>query len=58
MPMPENTSTGVWWCRSIDVARDAGAKINKTAAEIIDNSFTDELEQSGFLKELWGRKLP
>jgi NitT/TauT family transport system substrate-binding protein len=43
---------------SINVARDAGAKINKTAAEIIDNSFTDELEQSGFLKELWGRKLP
>ncbi|HEX2929008.1 MAG TPA: ABC transporter substrate-binding protein [Candidatus Binatia bacterium] len=43
---------------SIDVARDAGTKIAKKASEIVDNSFAENLEKSGYLKEIWGGKLP
>jgi len=43
---------------SIDVAREAGTKITKKASEIVDNTFAENLEKSGFLKELWGGKLP
>ena len=43
---------------SIDVAREAGAKITRKANEIVDNSFAENLEKSGFLKELWDGKLP
>ena len=42
----------------MEVARDAGAKVTKKANEIVDNSFAENLEKSGFLKELWGGKLP
>jgi NitT/TauT family transport system substrate-binding protein len=43
---------------SIDVARDAGTKIVKNTSQIVDTSFAENLEKSGFLKELWGGKLP
>jgi NitT/TauT family transport system substrate-binding protein len=43
---------------SIDVAREAGIKVTKKASEIVDNSFAENLEKSGFLKELWGNKVP
>jgi NitT/TauT family transport system substrate-binding protein len=43
---------------SVEVAREAGAKVTKKANEIVDNSFAENLEKSGFLKELWGGKLP
>lgn len=43
---------------SIDVARDSGIKVTKKANEIVDNSFAENLEKSGFLKELWGGRLP
>jgi hypothetical protein len=43
---------------SVDVAREAGAKVTKKANDIVDNSFAEHLEQSGFLKELWGGRLP
>jgi hypothetical protein len=43
---------------SIGVAREAGTKINKKANEIVDNSFAENLEKNGFLRELWGDKLP
>jgi len=43
---------------SVDVAREAGAKVTKKAHEIVDNSFAENLEKSGFLKELWGSRLP
>ncbi len=33
-------------------------KVTKKANEIVDNSFAENLEKSGFLKELWGGKLP
>jgi len=43
---------------SVEVARESGTKVIKKANEIVDNSFTENLEKSGFLKELWGGKLP
>jgi NitT/TauT family transport system substrate-binding protein len=43
---------------SIEVAREAGAKVSKKATEIVDNSFAEHLEKSGFMKELWDGKLP
>jgi NitT/TauT family transport system substrate-binding protein len=43
---------------SIEVAREAGAKVAKKANEIVDNSFAENLEKIGFMKELWGGKLP
>ena len=43
---------------SVDVARESGTKVSKKANELVDNSFADNLEKSGFLKELWGGKLP
>ena len=39
---------------SVEVAREAGGKITKKAQDFVDNSFAEHLEQSGFLKELWG----
>jgi len=38
---------------SIDMTRNAGIKTTKKANEIVDNSFAENLEKSGFLKELW-----
>ena len=43
---------------SVDVAREGGTKINKKASELFDNGFAENLDQSGFLKELWGGKIP
>jgi len=43
---------------SVEVAREAGAKVTRKANEIVDNSLAENLEKSGFLKELWGGKLP
>ncbi|HET9916416.1 MAG TPA: ABC transporter substrate-binding protein [Candidatus Binatia bacterium] len=43
---------------SIEMTRQAGIKTTKKANEIVDNSFAENLEKSGFLKELWGGKLP
>jgi len=43
---------------SVEVAREAGTKVTKKATELFDNSFADNLEKTGFLKELWGGKVP
>ena len=42
---------------AVEIAREDGAQIRKKPAEIIDNSFADQLSKSGFLKELWGNEL-
>lgn len=39
---------------AVELAREGGTKVNKKAEELYDNSFTANLEKSGFLKELWG----
>jgi len=51
--VPESTVSGV-----IDVAREQGTNVRRKAAEIIDNRFAEDLDKSGFLKELWGSELP
>lgn len=50
--VPESTVAGV-----IDVAREQGTNVRRKAAEIIDNRFAEDLEKSGFLKEIWGAEL-
>ncbi|MET0502656.1 MAG: ABC transporter substrate-binding protein [Candidatus Binatia bacterium] len=43
---------------SVEQLRAAGAQIRKRPEEIYDNSFVNNLEKSGFLKELWGDEPP
>ena len=43
---------------SVEVARENGFKVTKRAADLIDGSFVDNLDKSGFLKDLWGGNLP
>jgi hypothetical protein len=52
MVVPENTVAGV-----IDFAREQGTNVRKKAHEIVDNAYAEDLEKSGFLKELWGADL-
>lgn len=49
LSVPETSVAGV-----IEVAREQGTNVRRKAVEMIDNRFTDDLEKSGFLKELWG----
>ena len=53
MIVPESTVAGV-----IDVAREQGTNVRKKAAEIIDNTFAENLDKSGFLREIWGGEVP
>jgi NitT/TauT family transport system substrate-binding protein len=41
---------------AVEIARQDGTQIRKKPAEIVDNSFAEDLDKSGFLKELWGRR--
>jgi ABC-type nitrate/sulfonate/bicarbonate transport system substrate-binding protein len=43
--------------QAVELAREEGTLIRKKPTEIIDNSFADQLDKSGFLKELWGKQL-
>ncbi len=43
---------------SIEIARQSGTNVRRKAPETYDNSFADNLEKSGFLKELWGGDIP
>jgi len=42
---------------AVELAREEIAQIRRRPEELFDNSFTDNLEKSGFLKELW-RNIP
>ena len=42
--------------QAVDLAREDGTQIRKKTAEMIDNSFAEQLDKSGFLKELWGKQ--
>jgi NitT/TauT family transport system substrate-binding protein len=42
---------------AVDLVRAAGTQVRRKAEEIYDNSFVQNLEKSGFLKELWGSEL-
>jgi NitT/TauT family transport system substrate-binding protein len=52
LTVPEQTVAGV-----IEVAREQGTNVRRKSAEIVDNRFAEDLEKSGFLKELWGAEL-
>ena len=39
---------------TIESGRQAGAQVRRKPAETDDNSFAENLEKIGFLKELWG----
>jgi hypothetical protein len=43
---------------TLDNARAEGTTIRRKASEIFDNGFVENLEKSGFMKELWGGALP
>jgi NitT/TauT family transport system substrate-binding protein len=43
---------------TLEIARDDGAAVRRKANEIFDNTFVDNLEKSGFMKELWGGAAP
>ena len=43
---------------SVEVAREAGTKVTKKATDLFDNAFAENLDKSGFMRELWGGKLP
>ena len=43
---------------TLDLAREDGTVIRKKPGEIFDNSFVENLEKSGFMKELWGGAVP
>ena len=43
--------------QAVETAREDGTQLRRKPAEIIDNSFAEQLDKSGFLKELWGNEL-
>jgi NitT/TauT family transport system substrate-binding protein len=42
---------------TIEQARQSGINVRTKPEDLYDNSFTTQLEKSGFLKELWGNEL-
>jgi NitT/TauT family transport system substrate-binding protein len=50
--VPESTVTGI-----IEIAREQGTNVRRKAAEMIDNRFAEDLDKSGFLKEIWGGEI-
>ena len=44
--------------QAIENARQAGTNVRRKPAETYDNSFAENLQKSGFLKELWGGQVP
>jgi NitT/TauT family transport system substrate-binding protein len=42
--------------QAVETAREDGTQIRRKPVEIIDNSFAEQLDKTGFLKELWGRQ--
>ena len=43
---------------AVELAREGGTNVKKKPAELFDNSFAENLDKSGFLKELWGGRIP
>jgi ABC-type nitrate/sulfonate/bicarbonate transport system substrate-binding protein len=41
---------------AVELARESGIAIRKKPEELYDNSFVNNLEKSGFLKEIWGNE--
>ena len=43
---------------AVELVRAGGTQVRRKPEEIYDNSFVNNLEKSGFFKELWGGELP
>jgi NitT/TauT family transport system substrate-binding protein len=43
---------------TVEIAREDGMVIRRKPSEIFDNSFVENLDKSGFMKELWGGEVP
>jgi len=43
---------------TVEIARESGTDVKRKPAELFDNSFAENLERSGFLKDLWGGEIP
>ena len=43
---------------TIEAAREEGTSVRRMPADIFDNTFVENLEKSGFLKELWKGEIP
>jgi NitT/TauT family transport system substrate-binding protein len=41
---------------AVDIARETGTVVRRKPEELYDNSFVNNLEKSGFFKELWGNE--
>ena len=39
---------------AVELARESGTSVRRKPEEIYDNSFVNNLEKSGFMKEIWG----
>jgi hypothetical protein len=39
---------------AVELARESGTSVRKKPEELYDNTFVNNLEKSGFLKEIWG----
>ncbi|MBI2358482.1 MAG: ABC transporter substrate-binding protein [Deltaproteobacteria bacterium] len=42
----------------VQIARETGTNIRRKPEDLFDNSFVENLEKSGFLKEIWGGAVP
>jgi NitT/TauT family transport system substrate-binding protein len=42
---------------AVEAAREDGTQIRRKTSEIFDNSFAEQLEKSGFLREIWGNEV-
>jgi ABC-type nitrate/sulfonate/bicarbonate transport system substrate-binding protein len=43
---------------TVENAREEGAMVRRKPAETFDNTYVENLERSGFLKQLWGGEVP
>ena len=43
---------------TIEIAREDGLTIRRKPGEVFDNDFVEQLDKSGFMKELWGGAMP
>ena len=43
---------------AVEIARQTGTNVKRMPADLFDNTFAENLDKSGFLKEIWGGQLP
>ncbi len=43
---------------AVELAREGGTSVRRKPTDLFDNTFAEDLDKSGFLKEIWGGKVP